>query len=163
MISKPHNQKPLINLGSQSTKGCLLTMCVNHHVGSQEVLFKPAISCKPMLYLRLPVFQWCFNVSKNQICKKIVYAADVCDGPGISCDVGPFRFGNNWNSVLCQAHGIARFLKIVFMMLRMVHQTFSGAKWNNSATKPHSSEALFAFIRLIAFLNSCKLQSASVS
>ena len=74
-----------------------------------------------------------------------------------------FVFGNIWNNVLRHAHGISPSLRIVFMMLRMVHETFSGAKCNNSATKPHSSEALFAFIRLIAICNSCKFQSASVS
>ena len=62
------------------------------------------------------MFQRCFNVSENQIlCKKHVHEADVCDGPGISCDFGPFRFSKNWNSVLRQARGISPCFKIVFM------------------------------------------------
>ena len=56
------------------------------------MLFHPAISSKPMLFLRLPLFQRCFNASKNQICKKFVHEADVCDWPEISCDFGLFRF-----------------------------------------------------------------------
>ena len=46
------------------------------------MFFNPAIVFEPMLFLKLPVFQRCFNASKNRICKdlRFIHEADVCDG-----------------------------------------------------------------------------------
>ena len=67
-----------------------------------------------------------------------------------------------WNIVLFQNDGISPVCKIWFMMPRRAVTTLSGAKCNNSATNPHSSEALFIFSRLMAPFNSCKLQFGCV-
>ena len=61
-----------------------------------------------------------------------------------------FVFGSIWNIVLFQDDGISPVCKIWFMMPRRAVTTLSGAKCNNSATNPHSSEALFIFSRLMA-------------
>ena len=71
-------------------------------------------------------------------------------------------FGSIWNVVLFQDDGISPVCKIWFMMPRRAVATLSGAKCNDSATNPLSSEALFIFSRLMAPFNSCKLQFGSV-
>ena len=127
------------------------------------MLFNPTVASEPMLFLRLTVFQRCFNASRFKYAKILYMRRMFAMGRKSVVTLDCFVFGNIWNNVLRQARGISPFLKILFMMQRMVDHTFSGAKCSNSATKPHSPEALFAFIRLIACLNSCKLQSVSVS
>ena len=44
------------------------------------MFFNPAIVFEPMLFLRLPVFQRCFNASKESNMQRFVHEADVCDG-----------------------------------------------------------------------------------
>ena len=73
-----------------------------------------------------------------------------------------FVFGSLLEQCLFQDDGIFPVCKIWFMMPRRAVTTLSGAKCNNSATNPHSSEALFIFSRLMAPFNSCKLQFGSV-
>ena len=74
-----------------------------------------------------------------------------------------FVFGSIWDIDFCQDDGTCPVCRIWFMMPRRAVTTFSGAKCNNSATNPQSSEALLAFIRWMAPFNSCRLQFGSVS
>ena len=100
---------------------------------------------------------------RNKYAKKLYMRRMFAMGRKSVVTLDCFGFCNIWKNVLRHAHRISPCFRVVFMMLRMVHHTFSGAKCINFATKPHSSETLFAFIRLIVIFTSCKLQSASVS
>ena len=87
----------------------------------------------------------------------------MCVESEIGCDLRLFRFRQHLEQ--CFAPG-ARDLTISHASvhdLRMADHLFLGRNCTKSATSPHSSEALFAFIRFIARLSSFKLQSASVS
>ena len=58
------------------------------------MFFNPAIVFEPMLFLRLPVFQRCFNASKNRICKDLymrrMFAMEICCDFGLCCFLATF-------------------------------------------------------------------------
>ena len=92
-----------------------------------------------------------------------IHESDHSNGPEVRGGSCVFRFCKHLeHGFYSKTMVFPPYAKIWFMMPRRAVTTLSGAKCNNSATNPHSSEALFNFSRLMPPFNSCKLQFGSV-
>ena len=109
------------------------------------------------------MFQQLLEAPQNQVCKCLYMSLILAMGRKSVVIRAFFVFGSIWNIVLFQNDRMSPVYKKWYMMPRRAVTTLSGAKCNNSATNPLSSEVLFIISRLMAPFNSCVSSNSVLS
>ena len=115
------------------------------------VLLDHPFRSETMLFFRLSMFQQLLDAPQDQVCKCFVHESDISNGPEVcrgSCVLCFWKrleqsfWPTRWNLLCVQ--------NLIHDAQESCHNiVLSGAKCDNSATNPHSSEALFVFSRLM--------------